>query len=70
MASWEEDKSQSLFTKYFLKGMSGEADADPYGNKDGTVGYAELDRYLQRTLTYYARRYYGRDQTARIVVGQ
>ena len=70
MASWEKDKSHGLFTKYFLKGMGGEADAKPYGNGDGKVGYGELERYFQRTLTYYARRYYGRDQTAVIVVGR
>ncbi len=69
MASWEKDKSHSLFTKYFLKGMSGEADAKPYGDGDGHVGYDELGRYLEGTMTYYARRYYGRDQTAVIVVG-
>ena len=69
IASWEEDKSHGLFTKYFLKGMSGEADAGPYGNGDGRVEFKELDAYLKDTLTYYARRYYGRDQTAQIVVG-
>ena len=69
MASWEDDKSHGLFTKYFLMGMSGKADAAPYGNGDGRVDYAELDKYLKGTLTYYARRYYGRDQTAQIVVG-
>ena len=70
MASWEEDKSHGLFTKYFLKGMSGEADKKPYGDGDGRVGYGELSEYLKDTLTYYARRYYGRDQTALIVVGK
>ena len=65
MASWEDDKSHGLFTKYFLMGMSGEAD----GNGDGRVDHKELDRYLKETMTYYARRYYGRDQTAQIVVG-
>ena len=70
LASWEEDESHSLFTKYFLKAMSGEADADPYGNGDGKVDYDELGRYLLGTLTYYARRYYGRDQTAQIVAGR
>ena len=70
MASWEKDKSHGLFTKYFLKGMSGEADAKPHGNGDGKVEYDELERYFQHTLTYYARRYYGRDQTAVIVVGK
>jgi TRAP-type mannitol/chloroaromatic compound transport system substrate-binding protein len=70
MASWEQDKSRSLFTSYFLKGMSGEADAKPYGNGDGNVNLDELDRYLKDTLTYYARRYYGRDQVAQIIVGK
>ena len=70
MASWEEDGSHGLFTKYFLKGMSGEADAKPYGDGDGTVQLKELDAYLKDTMTYYARRYYGRDQTARIVAGR
>ncbi len=69
IASWEQDSSSGLFTKYFLKGMSGEADAEPYGNGDGKVGYDELSRYFKETLTYYARRYYGREQTPQIVVG-
>ena len=68
IASWEQDSSSGLFTKYFLKGMSGEADAKPYGNGDGKVGYDELGRYFKDTLTYYARRYYGREQTPQIVV--
>lgn len=66
IASWETDKSHGLFTKYFLLGQSGEADKSPYGNADGRVTLEELDRYLKDTLTYYARRYYGRDQTAQI----
>ena len=62
MASWEQDSSHSLFTKYFLKAMSGEGDT----NKDGRVSDAELKEYLSDTMTYYARRYYGRDQQAQI----
>lgn len=69
IASWERDASSGLFTKYFLKGMSGEADARPYGNGDGKVTYDELGRYFKDTLTYFARRYYGREQTPQIVVG-
>jgi len=69
VASWEQDSSQSLFTKYFLKGMNGEADEKPYGNGNGDVSYSELGKYLDGTMTYYARRYYGRDQNAQIVVG-
>ena len=70
IASWERDSSSGLFTKYFLKGMSGEADAKPYGNDDGKVDYNELGRYFKETMTYYARRYYGREQTVQIVVGR
>ena len=29
IASWEQDSSSGLFTEYFLKGMSGKADAKP-----------------------------------------
>jgi hypothetical protein len=50
--------------------MSGEADAAPYGNGDGKVGYDELAGYFKDTITYFARRYYGRDQKAQIVVGK
>ena len=69
IASWEQDRSNGLFTKYYFTGMAGAADQAPYGNGDGTVGVDELDRYLKDTLTYHARRYYGRDQTAQIVRG-
>jgi len=70
MANWEQDDSHALFTEYFLKGMSGEADKPPYGNGDGKVTLDELDRYLKETLSYVARRYYGRDQTAQIIRGE
>ena len=67
IASWDANRSHSLFTKYFLLGMGGAADADPHGNADGWVDWAELAAYLRDTLTYDARRLYGRDQTARIL---
>ena len=69
IALWEEDMSHSLFTKFFLKAMSGEADANPYGNGDGTVEWAELNGYLRKAMARYARRHFGRDQTAQIFVG-
>jgi hypothetical protein len=69
VASWEEDGKHSLFTKYFLMGMSGEGDKKPYGNGDGKVTHKELGKYLEGTMTYFARRYYGRDQKAQIVSG-
>ena len=70
LASWEEDGSHGLFTKYYLTGMSGAADKAPYGNGDGSVGFRELELYLDDTLTYYARRYYGRDQKAQFHVAR
>ena len=69
IASWEKDEKHSLFTKYFLKGMSGEGDKAPYRNGDGKVTYKELGKYLEGTMTYFARRYYGRGQKAQIVRG-
>jgi len=68
VASWEKDSSQSLFTRYFLKGMSGEGDRKPYGDGNGTVSLKELKKYLDDTMTYFARRYYGRTQQAQFVV--
>ena len=70
IASWEPDETHSLFTEYFLRGMSGEADKPPYGNGDGVVSLAELEPYLKETLTYYARRYWGRDQVVQIAPAQ
>lgn len=67
VASWEADRSVSLFTKYFLLGQSGEADKKPYGNSDGLVGWDELEAYLKDTLTYAARRQYGRDQQPQFI---
>jgi hypothetical protein len=69
IASWEQDETHGLFTEYFLRGMSGEADKPPHGNGDGTVSLDELDRYLKETLTYLARRYWGRDQVAQFARG-
>lgn len=67
VASWEEDGSHGLFTRYFLEAMSGEADRGRGGNGDGVVSLTELRAYLDDTLTYFARRYYGRDQRAEII---
>jgi hypothetical protein len=47
--------------------MSGEAAKPPYGKGDGHVTLDGLDHYLKDTLTYFARRYYGRDQVANFV---
>jgi hypothetical protein len=63
VASWESDKSHGLFTKYFLKGMSGEADTD----NDKNISWDELEKYLAKTVTRAALRNYGREQTPQII---
>ena len=45
--------------------MSGEGDK----NNDGKVSDNELTNYLSETMTYYARRYYGRNQNVQIIQG-
>ena len=37
-----------------------------YANKEVKVNYAEMREYLSGKITYYARRYYGRDQKVQI----
>ncbi|WP_167730134.1 caspase family protein [Terasakiella sp. SH-1] len=66
IASWEPDGTHSLFSKYFLLGVSGEADRAPYGNQNGDVSMTELKAYLDETTTYWARRYFGREQHVQI----
>ena len=48
--------------------MSGEGDNELYGDSNGKVSLKELKKYLYGTMTYYARRYYGRTQQAQFVV--
>lgn len=52
VSTWYEDKRQSLFTYYFLKGLRGEADQDR--NKAITVG--EMETYLLENVPYMAGR--------------
>ena len=59
--------SKSIY-EVFLKAMLGDGDKKPYGNGDGKVSLKELKRYLDKEMTYLARRYYGRDQNAQITV--
>ncbi len=70
LASWTTDKRNGLFTQNYIKGMSGEADGPDYGNEDGVVSMGELQAYLDDTVTYYARRHYGRSQNVQITVAQ
>ena len=65
-ASWDEDAKHGLFTKHLLEALAGKADAKRYGNRDGKVTLAEVKNYLDREMTYQARRRYNRDQTAAV----
>ena len=67
VASWDEESKHGLFTRYFLDGVYGNADRDVFGDNDGKVTLAELKKYLEEEVTYYARRKYGRDQNPQIV---
>ena len=68
VASWEQDSSHGLFTKYLLKGMSGDADRSPHGNGNGTASWTDVDAYLKATLSKLTRQYYGRRQVAQISI--
>ena len=63
-----QNSEYSLFTRYFVEGMSGAADVEKYGNRDGHISDMELSNILY-TVTYFARRFYGREQKPGIKVG-
>ena len=65
-ASWDEDAKHGLFTKHLLEALEGKADAKRYGNGDGKVTVGEIKNYLDREMTYQARRRYNRDQSATV----
>ena len=50
------------------RGVTGEGDKKPYSDGNGRVSLKELKKSLDGNMTYYARRHYGRTQTAQIVV--
>jgi hypothetical protein len=64
VASWDEETQQGLFTRYLLEGLYGGADNGRYGNGDGRVTLKEVMGFLDREMTYAARRRYGRNQNA------
>jgi len=65
-ASWDEDAKHGLFTKHLLTALGGTADKGRYGNGDGNVSVGEVKKYLDREMTYQARRRYNRDQVATV----
>ena len=65
-ASWDEDAQMGLFTKHLLEALYGAADGGRYGDGDGQVSLAEVGKYLDREMSYQARRRFGRTQKASI----
>lgn len=63
VASWDESARHGLFTRHLLDGLRGAADSTDYGTLDGAITLGELKAYLDDTMTYAARRSYGRVQT-------
>ncbi len=66
LASWDEDAQMGLFTKHLLEALYGAADGGRYGDGDGQVSLAEVGKYLDREMSYQARRRFGRTQKASI----
>ncbi len=64
LASWDDEARLGLFTRYLLEALGGEADDSRYGQRDGRVTLQEVKGYLDREMTYVARRRYGREQNA------
>lgn len=62
VAIWDDTAKHGMFTEYVLRALYGEADAD----KDGRVTLGETKAYLDRELTYCARRTRGLPQTATV----
>lgn len=65
VSHWFPEKGHGLFTYFFLKGISGDADA----NKNKRVTVAEMKSYLKGKVPYQARRMGNSQQTPVIVSG-
>jgi len=64
VASWDNEAQHGLFTKHLLDALYGAADDKRYGSPDSRITLKEIKRYLDREMTYAARRQFGRDQQA------
>ena len=67
IASWDKQAQHGLFTKHLLDALYGAADDKRYGNADNRITLNEIKSYLDREMTYSARRHYGREQQAMVV---
>lgn len=60
---WYHEKKHSLFTYYFLKGLTGAADF----NNDLTVTSSEMGDYVRNSVPYQARRLNGFEQDPTLI---
>ena len=67
IASWDEEARHGIFTRYLLEGLRGAADEGEFGDGDGTVSLGEVKRYLDKEMSYAAKRRYRRIQTSTIL---
>ena len=61
VSGWYPEKRHGLFTYFFLKGISGDADVD----KNDEITVAELKQFLTdetEGVPYWARRLHGKEQ--------
>ncbi len=63
VSCWFPEKKQSLFTYYFLKGLTGAADAD----KNGAITADEMEKYLTENVPTEARYLNNREQTPQLM---
>jgi len=66
MASWDRETEHGLFTRHLLQALGGAADRNRYGKADGSITLNEVRQYLDREMSYAARRHYGRTQQAMV----
>jgi len=67
IASWDKEARHGLFTKHLLDALYGAADNKRYGNADNRITLSEIKGYLDREMTYAARRQFGREQQATVI---
>jgi formylglycine-generating enzyme required for sulfatase activity len=66
VASWDKKNKHGIFTHHLLSALYGKADTAPFGNVNGEITVKEVGAYLDREMTYAARREYGREQNASV----
>lgn len=66
VASWDREAKHGLFTHHLLLALTGAADQQRYGKAHGEITLDEPHQYLDREMSYTARRNYGRTQQAMV----